>query len=97
MDTITKCSITMMSTWSELLWILPYCPVVATVVGWVVSLGYITVTWVALVPAMTLDIVRTISSVERHGTSFVIHLKISSNVVTEQSVHLCFWIRLEIS
>ena len=78
----------MMSTWPELLWILPHCSVVAAVVGWVVSLGNITVSWCTLGSAMTLDIVRTSCTVERHGISLVIHLQISFNIMVEQSVHL---------
>ena len=85
-----------MSTWYKLLWKLPHRPVVTTIVWRVVSLGHITVTWGTLVPAMSLGIVRTISSVERHGTGLLIYLKVSTNIMVEQGVKLSFWICLEV-
>ena len=86
----------MVSTWSEHLWVLPHCSVVATVVWRMVSPGHITVTWCTLVSPMSLDIVWTISSVECHSIGLVIHLNITTNIMDTQSIHLCFFIWLEI-
>ena len=97
MNAITKCSSAIKSACSELVRILPHCPVVATVVRGVVSPGHITVTWVALLSAMTLDIVSTIGFIEGQDIGLVINCNISSCIMITESVHLCFRIRLEVS
>ena len=86
-----------MSTWYKLLWVLPHCPVVATIVWRVVSPGHITVTWVTLLSAVTLHIVSTIGSVECQEMGLVIRFYISSTVMITESVHLCFSVWLEVS